>query len=126
MSRPRRFRLWVRWALRDAGRRWLQVVSIGLLLALGVGMYSAMSSMAGWRTASADASFAALRSNDLRVSLVPGSYADAGQLTRALSTIPDRRLVRAAGRPDAGGRLARAPEHHRPGPDRRHARQPDG
>jgi putative ABC transport system permease protein len=96
MSRPQRFRLWVRWALRDARRRWLQVTSIGLLLALGVGMYSAMSSMAGWRTASADASFAALRSHDLRVSLVSGSYADSGQLTRALSTIRDRRLVSAA------------------------------
>lgn len=78
MNRPPRLRLWVRWALRDARRRWLQVMSIGLLLALGVGMYSAMSSMAGWRTASADASFAALRSHDLRVSLVSGSYVNAG------------------------------------------------
>ena len=82
MSRAQRLRLWVRWALRDARRRWLQVTSIGLLLALGVGMYSAMSSMAGWRTASADASFAALRSHDLRVSLVAGSYVNAGRLQR--------------------------------------------
>ena len=96
MSRPQRVRLWVRWALRDARRRWLQVISIGLLLALGVGMYSAMSSMAGWRTASADASFAALRSHDLRVSLVAGSYANAGGLSAALAGIPDRRLVTAA------------------------------
>ena len=46
-------------------------------------MYSAMSSMAGWRTASADASFAALRCHDLRVSLVSGSYANTGQLSAA-------------------------------------------
>ena len=71
------------WALRDARRGWLQVTSIGLLLALGVGMYSAMSSMAGWRTASADASFAALRCHDLRVLLVSGSYANTGQLSAA-------------------------------------------
>jgi hypothetical protein len=71
------------WALRDARRGWLQVTSIGLLLALGVGMYSAMSSMAGWRTASADASVAALRCADLRVSLVSGSYANTGQLSAA-------------------------------------------
>ena len=95
MSRPQRLRLWVRWALRDARRRWVLVISIGLLLALGVGMYSAMSSMAGWRTASADASFAALRSHDLRVSLVSGSYVGAGRLRAALS-IPDRGLVSAA------------------------------
>jgi putative ABC transport system permease protein len=96
MTRPQRFGLWMRWALRDARRRWVQVISIGLLLALGVGMYSAMSSMAGWRTASADASFAALRYHDLRVSLVSGSYVDAGRLSGALARIPDRRLVSAA------------------------------
>ena len=72
------------------------MISIGLLLALGVGMYSAMSSMAGWRTASADASFAALRSHDLRVSLVAGSYANAGRLSAALARIPDRGSVTAA------------------------------
>ena len=96
MSRPQRLRLWVRWALRDARRRWLQVTSIGLLLALGVGMYSAMSSMAGWRIASADASFAALRSHDLRVALVSGSYTSAGRLSAALAGIPHRDLVTAA------------------------------
>ena len=96
MTRQQRFRLWAKWSLRDARRRWVQVVSIGLLLALGVGMFSAMRSMAGWRTASADASFAALRSHDLRVSLVEGSYAQAGSLSRALAKIPDRASVTAA------------------------------
>ena len=96
MSRRQRLRLWVSWGLRDARRRWLQVVSIGLLLALGVGMYSAMSSMAGWRMASADASFAALRSHDLRVSLASGSYVRQGELSRALARIADRSVVTAA------------------------------
>lgn len=96
MTRSQRVRLWFTWALRDARRRWLQVASIGLLLALGVGMYSAMSSMASWRTASADASFAALRMHDLRVSLTPGSYLREGRLSGALASIPDRSLVRAA------------------------------
>jgi len=96
VTRPQRLRLWVSWALRDARRRWVQVISIGLLLALGVGMYSAMSSMGAWRAASADASFAALRSHDLRVSLVPGSYVNAGRLRATLAGIPDRGLVSAA------------------------------
>ncbi len=82
--------------MRDARKRWLQVVSIGLLLALGVGMYSAMSSMGSWRTASADASFAALRMHDLRVSLTGGSYASQGRLSAALASIPDRSGVSAA------------------------------
>jgi putative ABC transport system permease protein len=96
MTRLQRTRLWTVWALRDARKRWLQVVSIGLLLALGVGMYSALSSMANWRISSADASFAALRAHDLRVSLAAGSFAPAGELRRALDLMPDRRLVAAA------------------------------
>lgn len=93
MSRSRRARLWLAWGLRDARRRWLQVASIGLLIALGVGMYSAMSSMSGWRTASADASFAKLHVHDLRVSLAQGGYAPEGALARALAAIPDRASV---------------------------------
>jgi len=83
VSRLQRARLWGVWALRDARNRGLQVASIALLLALGVGMYTALSSMAAWRTRSADASFAALRMHDLRVSLVAGSYAKEGALRRA-------------------------------------------
>ena len=61
----------------------MQVLSIGVLLALGVGMYSAMSSMSAWRVDSADASFALLRSHDLRVALAEGTFVDAGRLRRA-------------------------------------------
>jgi putative ABC transport system permease protein len=96
MGRSKRARLWTTWALRDARKRWIQVFSIGLLLALGVGMYSAMSSMSSWRTASADASFAALRMHDLRVSLAAGSYVPAGTLNRALQLLPDHGHVAAA------------------------------
>jgi putative ABC transport system permease protein len=96
MTRSQRTRLWIRWALRDARRRWLQVGSIALLLALGVGMYSAMTSMSSWRTASADASFAALRMHDLRVSLAVGGYASEGKLAAALAQIPGRSLVTGA------------------------------
>ena len=74
------------WAARDARRRWAQVVSIALLIALGTGMYSAMSSMARWRLASADDSYALLRMHDLRVSLAEGSFVDAGSLSAALDS----------------------------------------
>jgi putative ABC transport system permease protein len=96
MSRSQRARLWTTWALREARKRWVQLVSIGLLMALGVGMYSAMSSMSSWRIASANASFAALRMHDLRVSLAAGSYVPAGTLDRALQLLPDRGHVAAA------------------------------
>ncbi|HSD80747.1 MAG TPA: FtsX-like permease family protein [Solirubrobacteraceae bacterium] len=98
MSRWRRARFWVRWARRDARRHRRQVLSIALLLALGVGMYTAMSSMAVWRVESADGSFAALRMHDLRVTLVEGSTAREGALRSALA------------RSGAGGDVAAAAE----------------
>ena len=99
MGRWRRARLWTRWAVRDARRHRLQVLSIALLLALGVGMYAAMSSMSAWRVDSADASFAALRMHDLRVTLVEGSTAPQGALRSA--------LVRSAARGDVAAAAER-------------------
>jgi putative ABC transport system permease protein len=93
VSAAQRARLWAVWALRDARRRGLQVVSIGLLLALGVGMYTALTSMSSWRTRSADASLAASRMHDLRVALVPGSVVAEGALRGALDGIPGRAAV---------------------------------
>jgi hypothetical protein len=83
MVRWRRPRLWLRWALRDARHHRVQVISIALLLALGVGMYAAMSSMSIWRVNSADASFQALRMHDLRVSIVEGTTVAQGDLRAA-------------------------------------------
>ena len=80
----------------DARRHRWQVLSIALLLALGVGMFSAMSSMSVWRVDSADSSFAALRMHDLRVSLVEGSTAREGALRSALERSAARADVAAA------------------------------
>lgn len=88
--------LWVRWTLRDARRRWLQVLSIALLLALGVGMYAALGSLSAWRKDSAEDSFAALRMHDLRVSLTDGSFVAAGALRGALDGLRDRGAVAVA------------------------------
>jgi putative ABC transport system permease protein len=85
VSRRRRARLWIRWTLRDARRHRAQVLSIALLLALGIGMYAAMSSMSIWRVQSADASFAALRMHDLRVALVGTGTVRTGALRAALT-----------------------------------------
>ena len=96
MGRWSKAQLWIRWAVRDARRHRLQVLSIALLLALGVGMYAAMSSMSVWRVDSADASFAALRMHDLRVSLAEGSTAPEGALRSALAGSAARGDVTAA------------------------------
>lgn len=96
VRRGGRTALWVRWTLRDVRRRWLQVLSIALLLALGVGMYAALGSLSAWRKDSARDSFAALRMHDLRVSLTDGSFVLAGALRGALDGLRDRAAVAVA------------------------------
>ena len=98
MARRARARFWVRWATRDARRHVWQVASIALLIALGTGMYTAMSSMSRWRVHSADASYAQLRMHDLRASLAEASYVPAGSLERAVRgadgvAVAEERLV---------------------------------
>ena len=69
---------------------------IAVLLALGIGMFAAMSSMSVWRVDSADSSFGALRMHDLRVSLAEGSTAPEGSLRQALAGSDASREVSAA------------------------------
>jgi putative ABC transport system permease protein len=82
--------------LRDARRQRRQVLAIALLLALGVGMYAALSSMSAWRVSSADKSFAALQMHDLRLALAEGSTAREGTLRDALHAAGLGRQVTAA------------------------------
>ena len=75
---------WVRWSFRDLRQRWGLVLAISLLIAVGTGLATGLGSMEGWRTRSADASYALLHGHDLRVSLADGSYVPAGTLERAI------------------------------------------
>jgi putative ABC transport system permease protein len=106
----------MRWAIRDARRHRLQVISIALLLALGVGMYAAMSSMSIWRVNSADASFQSLAMHDLRVSLVEGTTVAQGDLQAALrrsgaaiAAADERLVVSTEVNASAGGRTIIVP-----------------
>lgn len=87
-----RFRLWMRWSWRDLRRRWLLVTTIALVIALGTGTYAGLLGTSAWRTLSNDASFAALNTHDLRVSLPQGSHAPEGRLAGLLAGLaePDR------------------------------------
>lgn len=77
-------RLWVRWSLRDLRARWTVVAATALVLAVGTGLASGLSSAEPWRLRSADASFAALRAHDLRMTLPDGARAGTGELRRAV------------------------------------------
>ena len=56
----------LRWALRDARARWVQVAGIALMIAIGTGMYAGLSSVTQWRFASNDASLSLTNMYDVR------------------------------------------------------------
>jgi putative ABC transport system permease protein len=79
-----RSRFWLRWSVRDLRQRWLLVVAIALVIAIGTAMFTGLGSLETWRKRSNDESFALLNAHDLKVTLAEGSYARAGELVRAL------------------------------------------
>lgn len=87
--------MWLRWSWRDLRQRWVSVVAIALVIALGTGTYAALMSTSAWRTKSNDASFALLHVHDLRVSLTQGSTAAEGSLLRLVQEIPGASAVSA-------------------------------
>lgn len=88
--------LFVRWSLRDLRQRWLSVVAIALVIAIGTGIYAGLNSTGTWRRMSYDASFAALSFRDLRVELGSGTTALSGTLRGALADLEDEGTVVAA------------------------------
>lgn len=80
---------WFRWSVRDLRRRWVQVIVIALVIAIGTGAYAGLSSMLNWRRVSYDASYEALAAHDLRVRLSSDSFVPEGRLAAALGSISD-------------------------------------
>ncbi len=78
---------WLRWSWRDLRSRWVAVVAIALVLAIGTGVYAGLGSTATWRRQSNDASFSALSMHDLRVSLSPGTFTEQDTLLDAAAAI---------------------------------------
>ena len=83
----------LRWSLRDLRRKWLQVAAIALVIAVGTGLYSALSSTATWRYETNDASFAATGMYDLRVKATEGADADRGSMLAVLDELPNPAVV---------------------------------
>ncbi len=88
--------LWVRWAVRDARRRWVLVVVLALIIAIGTGTYAGLSGTATWRRLSNDASYRALSANDLTVHLGEGATVPDGRLAAAVRGVLGEGAVLAA------------------------------
>ena len=79
--------LWLKWSLRDLRQRWLQVVAIAMVIALGTGAYCGLGSNTHWRLQLLDESYAMLNMYDLKMALTPGSTLDAAELAQVVDTI---------------------------------------
>jgi putative ABC transport system permease protein len=80
-----RLLLRLRWSWRDLRARWLQVAAIALVIGIGSGVYSGLSSTSEWRTASYDASYEQLVMWDLHVELAEGSTVPTAALLDAVT-----------------------------------------
>jgi putative ABC transport system permease protein len=85
--------LWLRWSLRDLRSRWVQVAAIALVIALGVGLDTGLSSSASWRRTSYDASYTVTGAHDLLVETAEGTSADRRSLLAAVGGIDHRRWI---------------------------------
>jgi putative ABC transport system permease protein len=83
----------LRWSLRDLRRKAVQVAAIAAVIAIGVGLYSALSGTAAWRYATNDASFAATGMYDLRVRSTAGLDTAQGSMMAVLDTLDDTAVV---------------------------------
>jgi len=79
----------VRWSLRDLRRKWIQVTAIALVIAIGTGLYAALSGSSTWRITSNDDSFAMTGMYDLRARATTGADAAQGTLLAVLDTMAD-------------------------------------
>lgn len=80
--------LWIRWSWRDLRDRWVQVFAIALIIALGTGVYTGLSSSSPWRLRSNDDSYGLLNMYDLRAMLPDNAFADRDVLLDAVRAIP--------------------------------------
>ncbi|HLF76606.1 MAG TPA: FtsX-like permease family protein [Dehalococcoidia bacterium] len=84
---------WLRWSWRDLRARWLQVLAIALVIALGTGSYAGLSSVSRWRRVSTDAAYQSLKMYDLRVALSERVPVPEESLSGSLRQLSDPSVV---------------------------------
>jgi putative ABC transport system permease protein len=86
-------KFWLRWSGRDLRQRWLQVIAIAMIIALGTGVYSGYGGLENWRVASLDESYGMLNMYDLRMNLMAGSSLPQDEAVEVLSQLAGVKAV---------------------------------
>ena len=71
----------LRWAFRDAKARWVQVVGIALMIAIGTGLFAGLSSFTHWRIISNEESLQLTNMYDVRARLGEDGFLPQGSLS---------------------------------------------
>lgn len=77
----------LRWALRDARARWVQVAGIAFMIAIGTGMFAGLSSFTYWRIISNEESLTLTNMYDIRARLGGENFLPQGSLIAIAESI---------------------------------------
>lgn len=80
-------KFWLKWSWRDLRARWLQVIAISIIIALGTSVYASMGGSSVWRIDAYDLGYGRLNMYDLHIDMAEGSYVDDAALREALADI---------------------------------------
>ncbi|MFX1283184.1 MAG: ABC transporter permease [Promethearchaeota archaeon] len=87
--------LLLKWSFRDLKQRKIQVIAIAVIIGLGTGIYTGLSSSTPWRERAFEESNKDLNMFDLKMSLLLGSWITQSELSSALQNLSHKDWIQA-------------------------------
>jgi len=89
------FWLLLKWSFRDLKQRKIQVLAIAIIIGLGTGIYTGLSSSTPWRLRAFEESNNDLNMFDLKISLLPGSWIPQSEFSSTLQNVSHKDWINA-------------------------------